>query len=245
MANKLISELTGVSVVTNQDEVEVQKAGEYTTKRATVLQLTAQEAAERATQDDIIEGAVGLSTLGTYPSLTNSWYLRAAEFTAGVTDRDGATGALTENVLNAIRILDARTYEATVNAALTNIIRTVKVTLSTAEIWALNANPKSLLPDLGSGFIYEIISAVGINNFGTAAFEAGSAKLEIKYSGGDTMFEFDNTFIEAGAAVVHRAIPTTSFVMSAASVVAYCGTVPTPATGDGSIDIILTYRFVY
>jgi hypothetical protein len=38
----------------------------------------------------------------------NSWSLRAGDFTAGCTDRGGATGALTPSIQNALRLLDAK-----------------------------------------------------------------------------------------------------------------------------------------
>lgn len=242
MANKTINELTAVTSLVAGDELEVQKSGETTTKKATVTQVLAVEATARAAQDDVIEAGVGLNTNGTYPSLTNAWYIRAAEFAAGVTDRGGATGALTENVMNALRILDAAIYGVATYAYTSDVIKTATVTLSTADILAINAVPKVLLPNLGAGWAYEVISAIGINTFGTAAFEAGTAKLEIKHTGGAVIAEFDNAFIEAGAKLIHRAIPTSNGAMVSGSVVAYCGTAPTPATGDGSIAITLTYR---
>lgn len=242
MANKTITELTAVSSVTNADEVEVQKSGETTTKKATILQLNAVEAAARAAQDDVIEAAVGLNTNGSYASLTNAWYIRAAEFAAGITDRSGATGALTESIANALRILDAAIYNTTVFAYTQSLVmRTVTVTCSTADILSCNAVPKVIIPNPGAGYYNELISLVAENDFNSAAFEAGTDVLKFKYNGGVDVCEVPNAFIESGADMVHGGTVTSGVVITpAASIVMYCDSAPT--TGDGSFQITCTYR---
>lgn len=239
MANKTITQLTAAASAAAADEMEIQKSGETTTKKVTVSQVLATEATARAAQDDVIEAGVGLAANGTFTTLANSYNLTAADYTAGITDGGGASGALTQNVVNGLRILDAKIAE--IESTAVSSVLTKDITLSTADVLSLNAAPKVLLQGL-SGRYYEIISAVAYNNFNSAAFEAGTAKLEIKYLGGATIFEFANAFIESGADAMYRAIPTTNDVMTVASVVAYCGTAPTPATGDGSITISITYR---
>lgn len=239
MANKTINQLTAVATVTNADEVEVQKSGETTTKKATVGQLTTVEATARAAQDDVIEASAGLATNGTYPAMTNSWYLRAADFVTGLVDRVGSAANVTANLWNAIRMLDSKLYEIAGTIGDTEFIRTETVVCSTADILSCNAVPKVLLQGI-SGRRFEILSVFGYNNFNSAAFEAGTDKLEIKYFGGDTMFELSNAFLESGSDLAQRALPTTNVAIPIASVVLYCGTAPT--TGDGEITIVLTYR---
>jgi hypothetical protein len=109
MANKLISQLTaGAANLQDIDQVELQVDHELFTRRITGLQLRAVEKTEREAQDNVIEASVGLNANGTFTAPANSWNLRSVDFTAGCTDRGGATGALTENVLNALRLLDAK-----------------------------------------------------------------------------------------------------------------------------------------
>lgn len=109
MANKLISQLTaGAANLQDVDQMEGQKSGELETKRFTGLQMRAVEKAEREAQDDTIELNVGLSVTGVYTPPATSWSMRAADFLAGCTDRGGATGALNENIYNALRLLDAK-----------------------------------------------------------------------------------------------------------------------------------------
>lgn len=94
------------------DVIEGQTPGSTPTKKYTGQQMRQVEKDEREAQDDVIEASVGLENDGTFPTgdLTDSWHLRTIDFNAGVTDRGGATGALTENVINALRILDASIF---------------------------------------------------------------------------------------------------------------------------------------
>lgn len=236
MANKTINELTAVSSITNADEVEVQKSGEAGTKKATVAQLTAVEAAARAAQDDVIEASVGLSTAGAYVVLANSWYLRAAEFTAGMTDRGGASGALTASIMNAIRLLDAKLYNTITGLG---IVKTASVSVSTGDVLGCNASPKELLPAI-SGYVYEIISVICDYDYNTAPFEAGTDKLEIRYASGDTMFEFPNAMLESVADCIYRGLVTTEAIMKEGKVELYCASAPTG--GGGSMVFHITYR---
>ena len=109
MANKLISQLTAAAAnLQDVDLAELQVNGEVFTRKFTGLQLRAVEKLERETQDDVIEAGCGLQANGTYLPEANSWSIRSGDFTAGCTDRGGATGALTENIQNALRLLDAK-----------------------------------------------------------------------------------------------------------------------------------------
>lgn len=112
MANKLISQLSGAAAnVQDTDLMEVQKNGELITKKVTGLQVRAVEKSEREAQDNVIEAGAGLNANGTFTAPANSWHLRAADFAAGCVDRSGATGALTANIVNGLRLLDALVYE--------------------------------------------------------------------------------------------------------------------------------------
>jgi hypothetical protein len=109
MAKKLISQLTAAAAnLQDIDSVELQVSGENFTRKATGLQFRGVEKLERETQDNVIEAGAGLNANGTFTAPVNSWNLRAADFAAGCTDRGGATGALTENILNGLRLLDAK-----------------------------------------------------------------------------------------------------------------------------------------
>lgn len=109
MADKLISQLTAsANSLADIDLCEGQKDGEVFSRKFTGAQMRAVEKGEREAQDNVIEASCGLQTDGTYTAEANSWYIRSGDFAAGCTDRGGATGALTENIQNALRLLDAR-----------------------------------------------------------------------------------------------------------------------------------------
>jgi len=109
MANKLISQLTAAAAnLQDIDLAELQVSGEPFTRKMTGLQFRGVEKLERETQDNVIEAGAGLNANGTFTAPVNSWNLRAADFAAGCTDRGGATGALTESILNGLRLLDAK-----------------------------------------------------------------------------------------------------------------------------------------
>jgi len=107
MANKIITDLTAVSAVAAADEFEVQKSGETVTKKATTTQITQVEATAREAMDAAIRFWTGINSDGSFPAFANSWYMRNADYVAGVTDRGGATGALGYGIYNGLRILDA------------------------------------------------------------------------------------------------------------------------------------------
>lgn len=109
MADKLISQLTAAATnLQDNDLAEAQVNGEVFSRKFTGAQMRAVEKAERQAQDDQIESSCGLNADGTFTAPANSWGLRPVDFAAGCTDRSGPTGALTENIVNALRLLDAR-----------------------------------------------------------------------------------------------------------------------------------------
>jgi len=230
MANKTIAQLSSVAGVADADEFEVQVSGETVTKKCTRKQLTQIEETARIAQDDAIEAAVGLNTNGTYKTLPESWYLRAADFATGITDRGGAEANLTESIIQALRMLDSKLYESVTQ--LDQTLKTAYVLLSPADVLALNAVPKVLIAGI-SDYAHEVISIVGSwldnPNVPTTFYEAGTDKLEVRLTtGSGVMFEFPNAFIEAVAVCVYRGITTsTQLLKSGSAIELYCATAPT------------------
>lgn len=113
MADKLISQLTpAANSLADIDLIEGQKSGETFSRKFTGAQARAVEKGEREAQDNVIEASAGLNADGTFTAPVNSWGLRSVDFLAGCTDRGGATGALSENIMNALRLLDAKVQAA-------------------------------------------------------------------------------------------------------------------------------------
>lgn len=106
--NRTITQLLPAATnIQDNDEMEGQVLGESITRKFTGAQVRAKEKGEREAQDDVIEASCGLNANGTLTVPVNSWYLRAIDFLAGCVDRAGATGPLAQNILNALRLLDA------------------------------------------------------------------------------------------------------------------------------------------
>lgn len=208
MADKLISDLNAVASVVADDLFEVQKSTENVTKKATLTQVTAVEAAARAAQDDVIEAGCGLNANGTYTPEADSWWMRVADFAAGTDDRAGATGALTANIQNALRLLDGKLYEVyAMVAGISGEVATFQVKLSSGEsrlLWNAGAG-YTLIPDPdptpSSDWFYHLIAAVSWIDFATAAMDYGADTLDMFYDGtpGTTICSWTNAFLESAA----------------------------------------------
>lgn len=121
-------------------------------------------------------------------------------------------------------------------------IFTKKLTLSSAQILALNSSPVTLLPSYGVGKIINIISLVGRNNFNSAAYSAGTDDLLLRQSG-NTIAKLDNTFLEAVASQTVNGTIGIGFLYSNAAITLYVAS-GDPITGDGTIDIYVTYQII-
>lgn len=233
MANKTITQLTAVASVASVDEFEVQVSGEVGTKKCTLTQLTQVESTARTGQDDIIENSVGLATDGTYPLATmeNSWYLRLADH-VGIIDRSGLVEDLSSDIINALRMLDYQIYIA-------NKVKTIEITLTSAEILALNTSPKVLLT-VAATDLAEVLSVYAFNDYNSTTYEAGTNTLLVRYASTETLFEVPNAFVEATADAYARGIFTANQVLKKGqNIEAYCASNPT--TGNGTWTIGITY----
>ncbi len=150
MADKRTKDLTEETTVLSTDFTVIDRPGWPESKKVTVANYTALEAAARAAQDNVIEASAGLSTAGAYDttatSSTDTWYLRSADFTAGTTGRGGATGALTPSLKAADRLLDGKLYN-TINrvSALENAYYSTYIDITHANILQLNATPQTII----------------------------------------------------------------------------------------------------
>jgi hypothetical protein len=236
MPNSDIHNLTAVAGVAASDEFEIQPSTSTVTKRCTTTQITQIEETARITQDNVIEAGVGLNANGTYPAMSDSWYLRTADFATGITDRGGAEANVVESIYGALRLLDSKLY-ANINV-LSQTIRTVTIACSTADILACNAVPKVLIVGQ-QDMIIEIISVVGIMFYDTAKFEAGTDKLVVRYAGANTVFEFSNAFLESTSESYARATQVVSEnIPRSSGIELYCATAPTGGSGNVVIEIL-------
>jgi Collagen triple helix repeat (20 copies) len=129
-----------------------------------------------------------------------------------------------------------------------NIINTVKVSLTAAECGNLASSPKLCIAAPGSGYAIRIISASGKMNFGTTAYTSNST-VEL-YTTGSTLYQYYSSGLLAAAINMHRLfapkvltldVNGTQLIDNAAL---YARTGGNAASGDGTLDIYITYELV-
>lgn len=127
---------------------------------------------------------------------------------------------------------------------------TVKVSLSSAEILALNGTPKELIAAPGSGKIIQPIATMYRYNYGTLTYNTNQT-MQLYYNGfvGNTI---TNTLLSRTESAILRqgAISTTSltYLTATQDIVnkAFMLSVQTgnPAAGDGTLDVYITYTII-
>lgn len=121
-------------------------------------------------------------------------------------------------------------------------ILTKKISLSSAQILNLYSTPITAIASHGSGNIINILSIVGRNDFNTAAYSAGADDLLLRQSGA-TIALLNNAFLESAADLIQNGTINVSDMTSNAAVTIWVAS-GNPITGDGTIDIYLTYQII-
>jgi hypothetical protein len=131
-----------------------------------------------------------------------------------------------------------------------NLYKTItdKVTLSSAQILALNSTPIQLVAAPGAGLMIEVLGISGTMNFLTAAY-ATNTNVSILFNGaGLSLFTF-NAILTSTVTRTGRATPVALTGTNALQILANTkleiqAPVGNPTTGAGSLDIYITYRVV-
>jgi hypothetical protein len=129
-----------------------------------------------------------------------------------------------------------------------NAVVTTKISLSSAEILALNATPKLLLPAPGAGKYYEIISATGSLTFATAAY-ASFLQLQIYFNGAGLVIGSNSAILSSTAnrigGIIKSAISGASATQYLENTAIYCNVSGgNPTAGGGSLDLYLSYKII-
>lgn len=240
MANKIITDLTpSGGNAASTTEFEGQIAGDSVTKKFTLTQVTAVEAAARVAQDDKIEASVGLQSNGDFTSMPNSYNLTDAKFTTGVVDNNGSTGALTKNITNALRMLDVAINNATSTAILT---KAVALSATQAKQLKSTTIPLIVAP---AGYYVEIISIIGEYTRGAVAYSAGGNDIQFRYGNQPSYFcafpyaNFMEASITEGQTKLYK-VACESVSLHPTNVNFYMGADAT--LGDGTFVFVATYR---
>jgi len=162
----------------------------------------------------------------------------AEETTAGANTAD-RIGTMLENIIDSkVNNLDV----------VSGTVLTTKVTLSSAEILALNSTPKTLIAAPGSGKLIRVLSIVEKLNYGSATY-ATNILQQFRYTGTTTVIannsllgSTENTIAEqlASTAVTYSTA-TSDPVNKAVELTVQTGN---PTTGDGTLDVYVTYTVI-
>jgi hypothetical protein len=143
-----------------------------------------------------------------------------------------------DEVMDQVKLYDTLSTEHTDDAYL-------DVTLTTAQILALNTTPITLIPAPGASQVLILQGVYGINVFNSVAYV--SAALEFRYTNGSgtKLAELTSGFVQSAStalAAVNVAVAQMTPVANA-PLVAFVGTA-NPTTGNGSIKLRLYYKLV-
>lgn len=260
MANKLISELTAKADPIGEDLMEVQDAYENVTKRSTITQVTSVEAAARAAQDNVIEAGAGLNANGTFVAndlTANTWFLRAADFTTGTTDRAGATGSIVpQSIVGALRLLDGRLYATwSLVSGISSDFVVTQVKLSSLQSRNLNNGGAgyTIIPAIDppptDDYFFNIIDAVAWNDFNTAAMNYGADTMNLFYAtaSGTTIGSWTAGFLNSAADLIQKWTHVDNYAMVKNQAVKVWAPTQNDATGTytGNIYLRLVYQVIY
>jgi hypothetical protein len=156
-------------------------------------------------------------------------------------------GVLSDNLKT--RLLSAlRTPEAVADMedTLLEVPLSIDVTISSAEMLALFTTEKTLVPAPGTGKCIIVDSVYSTIDYNSAAYViAASDTMNIKYSGGSTVAQLTEAYLEstADARQAQQALTTAVTPLANTAVTAKMSTT-NPTTGDSEVKIRVYYRIV-
>jgi len=127
-----------------------------------------------------------------------------------------------------------------------DIVQQARVTITSAQLLALNTTPKTLVAAPGAGKYIVIDEITAFNNYGTAAY-AFAAAMTINYTNGSGDKACTDiaevAFCEASADALATTHGIDCIPVANAAVVATVAT-SDPTTGDGTFDLDIKYRIL-
>jgi len=129
-------------------------------------------------------------------------------------------------------------------------LKLATITVTTGEIQALNATPKTLIPAQGAGTYIVIVDVTILNDFNAAAYVVNAAGLSVRYTNGagDVIGTLSQAFGQLAADGVAQISGVsldgdTIAAQANAPVVLFADTAD-PTTGDGEFKLSVVYRVV-
>lgn len=124
---------------------------------------------------------------------------------------------------------------------------TADITLSQAQFQALFTTPRQIIPAPGAGLAVVVDALYGVNEFDTAAFEAGTQTLDVGYAGGATLVSLTNAFVEAAATKRSYVLPAVAQFDPAVNTGVVVRLASADATGGGTnskVKLRVRYRIL-
>lgn len=190
-------------------------------------------------------GANGLMTSGNCIGNPNTVALTVGVFAPGCVlyEKDSSTGYVELVWLNTgTTAVPAWTSQATTGTVVT------KVTLTTAQILALNATPIALLPALVTGQIYDVLSVYGSIVYNSVAYTTHTELDIVDTTSGDILFKDASALLAATTSTI-ATIPVNTnsnvgvVVTNGGGISAKAAT-GNPAAGNSPVEIIIISRIV-
>ncbi|HVB24111.1 MAG TPA: hypothetical protein VNG51_19390 [Ktedonobacteraceae bacterium] len=125
------------------------------------------------------------------------------------------------------------------------VIKSVKVTLTSAQILALNTTPITLIAAQGANTYIEVLAATAKLDFGTVAYTGANAA-NITYTNGAgaaATGTLSSSFLDSSSSAAAKVVPAAVTPVVNSPVVISVGTA-NPAAGDSTITLDLFYRVV-
>lgn len=120
---------------------------------------------------------------------------------------------------------------------------TVKASLSSAEILALDATPKTLIAAQGAGTFIRLHAVTMKLNYGTTTYTGGA--LRVKYTSGGSFVIINSSYTNSSSIIFNPALATTQiFTTSAENDSLVMDAASTVSVGDGTLDVYLTYSVI-
>lgn len=135
----------------------------------------------------------------------------------------------------------------TLQSSSVGAVSAVKVSLTSAQILALNGTPIQLLAAPSAGTVYQILGVMGRINFLTAAYATNTELDVIDATTSDILFSDASSLLAATStkvAVLTPKTPAAGTIVTAAGAINAKVATGNPITGAGSVDLYLTYRTV-
>lgn len=166
-----------------------------------------------------------------------------------------STGAVEEITVGTGLTLSAGTLSASASGgAAVNEIQAVKVTLSSANIKAMKTTPVQTIAAPGAGKIIQVLQCMWSYTYGGTAYTGGSAVQSlVEETSGKVLMNFNasaagilmtgtNSFITQG--IVDTVNIVTPVALTANKAVMVTNTGSDFATGNGTVDLYITYRII-